>query len=431
MERMGYNRSIVKTLSLLGFLFFFISACERKYEAPVPDNDWPLFDTADPLDTITQKAMEGIYRVTDGTDLFGSQVALKWSFNSNLTDTTYYISIFCEKDITYYTGQGRKTGTDLLFNGYWRKMVNNQTGIARFTISDTNGSRQLLSKTPMISADSITMAGLWGSGENPPTNNIVLKYVRPLYHGKAFEIMAAHTGGQTIDHLPHAENSTDMIRYSSQLGATGIQMDLRITSDGVPILFRDDDFNQRLVQKSGLLGKVEDYTYVQINTFVKLIDGQSIPTLDNALDVAVNGTNLHFVWLDTRNVGSLATIQQLQSKYIQIAQTAGRDIQIVIGIPDQQRLSIFTTLPNYTASPSLCELTFADVAATNSVAWGTKWTSGIQSSEVSQIQGQGRKAFVWTIDDPNTVSEFISQGNFDGLLSDYPTIVAYYYYVRQ
>jgi glycerophosphoryl diester phosphodiesterase len=50
---------------------------------------------------------------------------------------------------------------------------------------------------------------------------------------------------------------------------------------------------------------------------------------------------------------------------------------------------------------------------------------------VQQIHAQGRRAFVWTLDVPQNVFEYMNQGDFDGILSNYPSIVAYYYYAKQ
>jgi hypothetical protein len=38
---------------------------------------------------------------------------------------------------------------------------------------------------------------------------------------------------------------------------------------------------------------------------------------------------------------------------------------------------------------------------------------------------------VWTLDEPDYISQFIDQGNFNGVLSNYPTLIAYNYYVKE
>jgi glycerophosphoryl diester phosphodiesterase len=106
-------------------------------------------------------------------------------------------------------------------------------------------------------------------------------------------------------------------------------------------------------------------------------------------------------------------------------------VEIQIGIPDEDVLKNFLQLPEYQKVPSVCELTPQDVAATNARIWAPRWTLGLQNEEVAKIHAAGRKAFVWTLDVPDNISKYYNQGKFDGILSNYPSSVAYYYYAKQ
>ena len=414
-------------------LWLVVSGCEPKYEAPVPTTAWATFDSpkAVPLNGVSRTFMEGVYTVTDGANQFGEQVALKWSYVTSITDTTYYLSVFCAKDVGYFVCAGKKFNNSLIFNGYWRKVINAETGIARFTINDQHGATQLLSGSPQIGKGDVVLEGTWGNGDVVPTNSVVLSYVRPLYKNKPFEIVGQRSGGRSSDHLPVAENSIGMIRYASRLGSTGIEMNVRLTSDGIPVLYHDNTLNLSLIQKDGLVGSIEDYSYQQLNTFVRLIDGESIPTLNDALNAVVYSTDIRFVVIDTQYIGTLEAVRQLQKEYLQKALDIGRDIQIVIGLPSEDKVNAFLALTDYTSAPALCELSLEDVHRTQAVVWGPRWTLGTQNAEVAQIQSEGRKAFVWTLDDPLYVDQFVNQSNFDGILSNYPSVVAYYHYVKQ
>jgi glycerophosphoryl diester phosphodiesterase len=408
-------------------------SCRKEYSAPVPDTSWPLFESPNalPLPRQSRDAMEGVYLVTDGSSFFGSQVVLKWSFEMEGSDTTYNLSIFGEKDIEYFDLQGKVLGDSLIFKGYWRKLVNTETGISRFTIGADQGAKLLLSPVPIIGKDSIVLNGLTGSGQEPPTGRLVLSYQRPLFHGSSFEILAHRSGGRTSDLLPFSENSIGIIKYASQLGSTGIEIDIRLTSDGVPVLYHDNNLNLRLVQKSGLEGPIENYTYEQLNSLVSLIDGERIPTLRQALETVLSNTNLNFVWLDTKYDDSLSVLRALQSEYLAKAKAIGRPLQIVIGLPGVDQLATFKELPNYDSVPSLCELSVEDVTNINARVWAPRWTLGLQNDVVKQVEAQNREVFVWTIDDADYLTQFIDQGFFNGILSNYPTLVAYYYYVKE
>jgi glycerophosphoryl diester phosphodiesterase len=59
------------------------------------------------------------------------------------------------------------------------------------------------------------------------------------------------------------------------------------------------------------------------------------------------------------------------------------------------------------------------------------WTKGLQKEEVDAIHAQGRRAFVWTVDKTEKMQEFMNEGHYDGMVSNYPSQVAYYYYTRK
>ena len=73
-----------------------------------------------------------------------------------------------------------------------------------------------------------------------------------------------------------------------QMGANGIETDVRRTKDGVLVLFHDED----LRRVTGQEGKISDYTYEELKTFnVKKGDiHDKIPTLEDFLD--------HFAYRD-------------------------------------------------------------------------------------------------------------------------------------
>lgn len=222
-----------------------------------------------------------------------------------------------------------------------------------------------------------------------------------------------------------------MIKLASRLGATGVEVDVRFTKDGVPIIYHDNTLNERLIQKNGLVGDIETYTYPQLSGMVRLLDGQKIPTLMEALDAVVDHTNLSFVWLDTKYVSNMETIQAIQATYRQRAAQRGRTLEIIIGLPSQTAVDLYRTLPNRDNTPALCELDTSLVRSLNARIWAPRWTLGPQTEEVRAMQAEGRRVFVWTLDEPNFIEEFINQGRFDGILSNYSSVVAYYHYVGQ
>ena len=279
--------------------------------------------------------------------------------------------------------------------------------------------------------DSIIISGVYGFDNIVPDIPIRLRYTRPLYKATPFQILAHRGGGRTADRLPASENSVEIIKMASRFGATGIEIDVRMTKDGVPVLFHDATLNERVIQKNGLLGPIENFTYAQLSTLVSLPNGERIPTLRQALDVILLNTPLQFVWLDTKYDGSLQALKDFQAEYHAKAAAINRTLEIMIGIPDETALANFKNLPGYQAVPSLIELSLENVQDVNARIWAPQWTLGLQNDEVSRMQSQGRRAFVWTMDVSENILQYMREGRFNGILSNYPSLVAYHYYAGQ
>lgn len=423
-----------KTYSILILFSGLFFSCKKEYSAPVPNlSGWDLFNTnsTQTLNNASRSVMEGVYQLTKGNEIFGDLAALKWSFVVDKNDTTYHLSGFFGKDIGYFICEGKIINGSILLNGYWRKMVSVATGIIHLTIRPEDGAAVLLSANPSSVANSIVIDGLFGSGQSAPTIPIHLVYNRKLNTANNFKIMSHRSGGRTSDLLPVSENSIGIIKKTAEFGSTGIEIDVRLTKDGVPILYHDNTLNTREVQKSGLVGPIANYTFDQLSTFVRLVDGEKIPTLREALNTVLYQTPLTFVWLDTKYTGPITEVHAIQKEYLQLAAAAGRQLEIVIGLPTDDAYNEFIKLREYTAIPSLSEQTPELVQNINARVWAPRFTLGTQNELVDQVHAKGKLVFVWTLDVPEYIDRFINDGHFDAILSNYPSCVAYYYYVHQ
>ena len=234
-----------------------------------------------------------------------------------------------------------------------------------------------------------------------------------------------------MDLLSVSENSIKIIKTASRLGATGIEIDVRYTKDGVPILYHDNALNLRLIQKNGLDGAIETYTYQQLQAFVRLVNGERIPTLEEVLETVLTNTTLNFVWLDTKYIGPMDKVQVIQQMFRQRAAASGRDLQIVVGLPTPDAVDAYRALPKKNNTPILCELDTAVTRSLSARIWAPRWTLGFQTEEVLAMKAEGRTVFVWTLDEPTFIERFIGEGQFDGILSNYSSVVAHYHYIGQ
>ena len=414
--------ALIVVLGVLGF------TCSNEVEVLVPEFGGGLLAEARPL-TAEQKArMDGIYSVTQGSDRFGSTVVLKWTGDN--------MSIFTGVDVGHFVLLGGHLDTVIIFEGYWRKLVNEQTGVAQGYITRSEGGRYITGDTTGAPSQVIRIQGGYGDGNDVPSIPLVLEFLRPIRPDlltDGFQILAHRAGGRTSDHLPASENTIEMIRLAEQYGSTGIEIDVRLTKDGVPILYHDNSLNPRLTQKTPLVGGVEEYSFIQLRTAIRLINGERIPTLQEALDAVLNETNLSFVWLDTKTEGSniVEVMVPIQADIVAQAQAMGRTLDVMIGMPTQGVYDEVLRYPGYTDLPTLCELSIEQVRTANSGVWAPRWSEGTQISNVAAMHAEGRRAFVWTLDVPQYINQFLIEGDFDGILTNYPSAVAYYYYSQE
>jgi glycerophosphoryl diester phosphodiesterase len=419
-------QKLIYCLLILGFV-----SCQEIIEAPVPDLKWNEFDSpiAKPLSAVERNALEGIYLTGDAADDFGKEAALKWTYIANKKDTIYYLSFFCAEDVRYFICQGKRTDSSILLNGYWRNVENTKIGKAHFTMtaSTMSGAGNATNEQHA----NFALNGVYGFGDDEPGKKVSFRYSRPLNRDSSYMIVAHRGGGRNNDLLPASENSVEMIPMAAQLGANGIEIDIQLTKDKVPVLFHDANVNDRLTTKTGIHGPISDYTSEELNNDVKLKRGGKVPTLRQALETVLNQTPLEFVWLDCKYKEGMPLIYSLQKEFMQKAEQLGRKLTIVIGVPDEEVMAGFQQLPGYQNIPSLCELDPEKAIQINANIWAPSWTKGHQAEEVNAMHAKGKKALVWTVDVPDKIKEFMYEAKFNGMVTNRPTMAAYYWLSRQ
>ena len=368
--------------------------------------------------------MEGIYKVLEGNEYFGDNVVLKWSGE--------YLYVFTLKNAGYMVFQAGSLDSVIYCYGYWRYAVNFETGLINFHISSTEGGIKIISgDTTNLE---ITIKGTFGNGNNFPDKSFQLKFLRTFsdkVKQEDFYILAHRGGGRNSDYLHASENSIEIISLAERLGANGIEIDIRLTKDGIPILYHDSDINLRLTQKSVIWGNIENFTFAQLRTLVRLINGEKIPSLKEALEYVLMNTELRFVWLDLKSdKNEIPAVVEIQKDILTRANSMQRDLKIVLGISTNEKANQMLLYPQYENVPTLCELDLSRVRELSSMVWAPRWTEGLQLESVREIHAEGRKAFVWTLDEPSFIQSFINEGEFDGILTNQPTLVAYHHYIR-
>jgi glycerophosphoryl diester phosphodiesterase len=401
---------------------FVVYVAYRTKKRPIPHRVWKRFTRhgTTPLDAFTVSSLEGIYTVQAGMELFGSSAIVKFSYTVEGKREIYHLSFFCEKEGAYVVCQGRREGNAILLYGYWRQLSDYTTGTIRMEFS---GDEESFSSDNKV----ITFSGKYGQDEKVPECLVSFKYVKPIPEKKKLDILAHRGGARNVDFLPTSENSLEMIKTAARLGANGVEIDVRMTKDNVPVVIHDSFLSIHNVRASIYGGMVHNYTLAQLQR-QELRKGGHTPTLEEALETVLYQTPLDTVWLDIKKDCDLKQIRGLQSTYLHKAKEIGRDLAIYIGIPDKTTLNCFQELEDYRALPSLCELEIELVEQLNANVWAPQYTGGFQQDQVQRMQQQGRKVFVWSLDDPTVITLYLKEGGFDGIVTNAAPVAFYTYY---
>lgn len=406
------------------------SGCEKQSDwiLSIPSfGEHSVLTNSEPISGALKDSIEGIYAVELGKKLIGDTVVIKRIKSK--------FSFFFSKNGGYIISDAGWVGTEIIMEGYWRMAMGDQTGLIKLTVNETSASN--LKRKEMLD---FTIEGSYGGNYDELGDKVSLKRIKG-FSGKIKNnnfILAAHKGGgRTSDRLPHSENTIEMINYSQYFGINAIEVDVQLTKDKIPVLYHDNDLNIRLVQKGPLYGAIQDFSYRQLRTLVKLIHGEEIPTLENTLNFIYQKTDIRFVWLDIKDVETLEYIKPIQEKYLQKAASEGRQLEILIGIPTEEVYNGITQLTGYKSIPTVSELEVEFTQNTGSMVWAYIWTKGIRKQDIINFHQKGVRTMVWTVDVPDVMAEYInyemndSLKRIDGILTNYPTILAYKYYVSR
>lgn len=428
---MGYNAGHFKIVSMkrtrllfVVFIAALFSACIKDEFDPLPDFSTDNLDNTIPFDTAYKSSFEGIYELSAGDDRFGQQFVGKWANG--------YLCLFGAEDGRFINLQVGYNPGDSSFRmaGFWRDPIQPQQGQIQFTMIKSDGVDSVFDHK----SNGITLRGKL---ENDEGKSIVLTYKRPFSAAvlsRYFIITAHRSGGRNSDNLPYAENSLNLVKHVEQFGATGIEMDIRLTKDKIPIIYHDADINTRLTLKSPLIGDIHQFNAAFLRAYIRLVDGQFIPTLDEMLTTIIDSTLIQNVWLDCKDGGEdnfFNVVVPVFQKAVNYAQLRNRNVSILLGLPSEDAYDNFIAFPDHKNIRSLCELDFDKAQNAGSKIFAPRWTLGILEQETTDAHAAGMRVVTWTLDDPEGMSKVITDSHYDGILTNYPSMLAYQFYSQE
>jgi glycerophosphoryl diester phosphodiesterase len=410
-----------RILFILSVPLLLLAGCSKNDLTPPPYHPERNLENTYPVADSIVRSMEGIYTRVSGSDQLGSQFVCK-ARGKRVTFFSDTEGIFM---ILKYGWNPEDSS--IQFAGFWRYSENALQGTLSFSVSVAGGSMDLILNHV---ADHLRI-----NGEFMGTDYII----RPLSlafnrHFSAYTashefVIFGHHGIQTTANPPYAENSINAVLNAEHYGMNGIELDVRMTKDHVPICIHDPTINTRLTLKGPISGSWDQYTFPLISNYVRLIDGQRVPSVEEILETFLSDTELKYLWLDVKGNPDIFKYLEpiVRNAYARAAQL-NRDVVIITDIPTKAVIEEFKKQPSYATLPTMCEVSLQDCIDNGCTYWGPRYSEGLLLTEVAQAHAMGIKVYSWTLNDRNIIRNYLVNGQFDGFISDYSAYVVYDYY---
>lgn len=369
-----------------------------------------------PIDTAARPIVNGVYVRDNGDEIFGDTIVVRWVHDR--------LCFYTGTQVVFAETAGALAGDTARFDGYYRFVRSVETGSVAMTILPEEGGIAL--RTGSASAGVTVHIVINGS------TSITYHRVAPLAQSATpFHIIGHRAGGRNSERLGRSENSIAMARFSEILGCTGVETDIHVTRDGELIIFHDETFSPRTVSSMYVLGNVSDFTLRQIRNDARLLFGEPIPTVEEFLNAIIDSTTLELVWLDVKAPSVVEKIINAQRVANAHARNNGRNLKVYFGVPSQEVLDAYRAAPSANTEPVLCELA-PDIARSLPTCkiWAPRWTNGLQADNVRAMQQAGYEVLTWTLDSPEYMTEFLNGDVYNGILTNYPSMLAGLYYAR-
>ncbi len=215
-----------------------------------------------------------------------------------------------------------------------------------------------------------------------------------------------------MGHAP--ENTLAGIRRALDMGCDGVEIDVRLCADGVPVLIHDD----QLERTTDAIGRIADTTLSDLRQF-DAGDGERIPTLRDALSL-VDGRLLFVVELKVTPGDDIAALADAVLAEIERADALpwswlwSFDSETIIELakraPHRSRVSHLCLSP----TPDIWQ-----IAAKHGLDGISMHASGLTEGNVAACRAHGLAAFVWTVNEPADIQRCIELGA-TGIVGDYP-----------
>ena len=224
--------------------------------------------------------------------------------------------------------------------------------------------------------------------------------------------MTLSTGSRNVERIGHRgaprrylENTTPSFREALRLGATAVELDVHVTSDGVPVVHHDPVLSAR-VTPSAMVRKALGSIDAAAAGSIDLGGGSRIPLLAEVLGLMAGRT----VYVEVKQGDIQAVTAVIDASGTTCAVHSFDHDAIASALQIAPHIPRGVLFDDWPASPeSIVKRTAArDVWPKNSL---------VTPARVKTLHDMGCRVIVWTVNDANRIRELISWG-VDGICSD-------------
>ncbi len=413
-----------------------VSNCETAAEVDIPMfPDGGLLRTGTALTRDQLFLFEGMFQVPVGKDLLGGQVAVRTSKGT--------VSLLTDKNAGFAVlGSACLPDRRVVVEGYWQYPTRTEAGLVQAFVEPPELAEALCDGETPEPDTSFALKGYYGENSDFPRTPITFNWSRKLKDWRGLFFNTAHHGAcENTDHCGASPNSLESIRLAERIGSNAAELDVRLTRDGQVILFHDPGLSRSLVRGTFCNGIVADMSLAELMGSCELRYGELIPTVEQALDMMVNETELEAAYLDMKVGGAVLPTARLVAKMRAELrernenddESDDRTFAAVIAITTDEVLTAWreakvqlekegTEIP-----PCLLEYDPALVVSEGCVAWGPTWTEGPQPDNVQMVRESGAGTVFWTINQSEFIDQFLTDAKPNGIITARAALLFYRY----
>jgi glycerophosphoryl diester phosphodiesterase len=201
------------------------------------------------------------------------------------------------------------------------------------------------------------------------------------------------------------ENTLAGFRRALELGIEGIELDVHLSADGIPVVIHDETVDRTTNGR----GAVADLTVEELRA-LDAGDGEYVPTLAEVLDLM--GDNVHVDIEVKANAAGQAVLEEIE----------GRNTRWLISSFDWDVLRYVRSAQKDTElwvlSPAASDEALDVVDEVGATALAI-WERGLDEDVASHLREKSVDFWVWTVNDPRRARECVEWGAI-GICTDDP-----------